>query len=564
MKRVTNLLSIIVLMIASACNSEQVTLSQDLPLTYSIQSRSKNSSLSLPVGSQILLNAHGGIEIENQIFTYNGSTWEDGNDYHWTNSEETTNIIALYPTYSNNDYTQSYLYSTGELADVLVAQMRCSEKEAILLQFEHLFSLFTVNINETLLESIQSIQLAVPAKVDYISPQEGTFSLTEEPHIITRSNTGTDSYSFIVPPMEASILTLTFFMKDNSIHRMDLNPHTFLSGRKYECNVLKTDHRPGISNAEQLIAFSQLINESYKGNEYTLADFGEDINGEWVYSLLNDIELTTKDCDQLEPIGNHTDTPFQHTFDGKGHVISNLRYKAYNGYGGLFGRIAETATIKNLKIKNASGPLKVGEYKSGGVGLIAGRSYGTIFNCHVTDSRISNEECLYIGGIVGYAEGKIINCSVNNTTMESSNGSSGAIAGCLNNGIVINNYSSNNTSSEKTTHNGGICGYAQSSIITNCYTYANHNVKGHVVGTGKNNTTVTYCYCDQGPVVYSYNKGDCIIDLNYKYYEDFTATSNNIPVYQLLNQWIETQTTYAGPFIQWKEDSILPALFVNQ
>ena len=149
MKRVTNLLSIIVLMIASACNSEQVTLSQDLPLTYSIQSRSENSSLSLPVGSQILLNAHGGIEIENQIFTYNGNTWENGNDYHWNNSKETTNVIALYPTYPNNNYTLSQLYSNGELEDILMTQKTYSPKEAIQLQFEHLFSLFTINIEET-------------------------------------------------------------------------------------------------------------------------------------------------------------------------------------------------------------------------------------------------------------------------------------------------------------------------------------------------------------------------------------------------------------------------------
>ena len=562
MRRVTNLLSIILLMIASACNSEQVTLSQDLPLSYSILSRSENSSLSLPAGSQILLNAHGGIEIENQIFTYNGDTWENGNEYHWTNSEETTNIIALYPTYSNNDYTQSNLYSTGELDDVLIAQMRCSEKEAILLQFEHLFSLFTVNIDETLLESIQNIQLAVPAKVNYISPQEGTFSLTEEPHIITRSNTGTDSYSFIVPPMEASILTLTFFMKDNSIHRLDLNPHTFFSGRKYECNVLKTDHRPGISNAEQLIAFSQLINESYKGNKYTLADFGEDINGEWVYSLLNDIELTTEDCDQLEPIGNHTDTPFQHTFDGKGHVISNIKFKAYNGYGGLFGKISETATIKNLNINYGSGPQKAGDYKSGGVGLIAGRSYGTISNCHVTDSELSNEECLYIGGIVGYTEGEIINCSVKNTTIESSNGSLGVIAGYLNNGIVLNSYSSNNTTLGKASHNGGICGFAQNVSITNCYIYSNQNVKGQIIGTG-NTATVTYCYCDQSPIIYSYNKEDCNLNKNYKYNDHFITTATSTPVYQALNQWIDTQTTYTSSFIQWKADTTLPAEFIT-
>lgn len=559
MKRVTNLLSIIVLMIASACNSEQVTLSQDLPLTYSIQSRSENSSLSLPVGSQILLNAHGGIEIENQIFTYNGDTWENGNDYHWTNSEETTNIIALYPTYPDNDYTQSNLYSTGELDDILIAQMRCSEKEAILLQFEHLFSLFTVNIDETLLESIQNIQLAVPAKVDYISPQEGTFSLTEEPHTITRSNTGTNSYSFIIPPIEACTLTLTLFMKDNTIHQMVLNPHTFLSGKKYECNIVRLDSSPGIRTAEDLIAFSQLINKTYKGNK-TLDDFGEQVNGEMIFSLCNDIELTEEDCNRLEPIGYHTDIPFSDTFDGKGHTISNLKVKAQNGYGGLFGKVNSSATIKNLNVDNCLGAIIVGDISSG-MGIIAGRCYGSISNCHITHSTLSNNDCFYTGGISGYTHGSIINCSVRNSTLEASLGSLGIITGYLYGGNVINNYSCNNIVNNKTTHNGGICGYAQNGTLTNCYVYSNDNVKGHIIGTG-DHATIKNSYCDQLPFI-NKNAGGCTFGGNYQYTTSFTATSNNIPVYQLLNQWIESQETNPSIYIHWKADSVLPAVFVT-
>ena len=395
MRRVINLLSVIVLMIAYACNSEQVSLSQDLPLTYNILSRSENSSTSLPSGSQILLNAHGGIEIDNQLFTYNGSTWENGNDYHWTNSEETTDVIAFYPTYPNNHYTLSHLYSDGELEDILMARKTYSRKETILLQFEHLFSLFTINMEKTLLENLQDIRLTVPAKVESIDPQEGTFSLTEEPHTITRSNTGTNSYSFIIPPIEACTLTLTLFMKDNTIHQMVLNPHTFLSGKKYECNIVRLDSSPGIRTAEDLIAFSQLINKTYKGNK-TLNDFGKQVNGEMIFSLCNDIELTEEDCNRLEPIGYHTDIPFSDTFDGKGHTISNLKVKAQNGYGGLFGKVNSSATIKNLNIDNCLGAIIVGDISSG-MGIIAGRCYGSISNCHITHSTLSNNDCFYTG-----------------------------------------------------------------------------------------------------------------------------------------------------------------------
>ena len=140
MKRVKNILLAIVLIIANACNSEQAPLSNRYPLTCSIQSRSENTPLSLPIGSQILLNAQGGLDIQNEIFTYNGSTWENENDYQWTNPEEEGHIIALYPTYPNNEYSLTNLYSTEELADVLIAQKTYEGKENITLQFKHLFS----------------------------------------------------------------------------------------------------------------------------------------------------------------------------------------------------------------------------------------------------------------------------------------------------------------------------------------------------------------------------------------------------------------------------------------
>lgn len=558
MKRVKKILIVIVLLITHACNSEQAILSNHSSLTFSIQSRSENLSLFLPYGSQILLNAQGGIEIENGIFTYNGSTWENEDNGHWNKPKKETRIIALYPTYHDNHYTQANLYSKGELEDILIARKTYSEREDIVLQFEHLFSLFTINIEETLLENLQAIQLTVPFKVDYLSPQEGTFSITEETHIITQENTGRNSYSFIIPPAEACILTLTLIMKDNTIHQTDLNSHTFLSGIQYECNVLKLDSRPGIRTAEDLISFSQLINRTYKGNK-TLADFGKQVNGEMVYSLLNDIELTEEDCDRLEPIGYHTDIPFLNTFDGEGHTISNLRFKTQNGYGGLFGKINSNATIKNLNIDNCLGAIKVGD-NSSGLGIIVGRCYGTISNCHVTNSTLSNDESFYTGGICGYTNGDIINCSVKNITLGASLGSLGIITGYLNEGNIMNSYSCNNTVNKKTTHNGGICGYAQNGTLRNCYIYSNQNVKGQFIGTGKK-ASILNCYCDQTPLIND-NIGDCTYDKNYKYTTNFTATSSNTPIYQLLNQWIESQDTETSTFIRWQADSTLPAVFV--
>lgn len=559
MRRVKNILFILWLILANACDSEQVTLSNQLPLTCSIQSRSENTPLSLPDGSRILLNAQGGLDIENEIFTYNGNTWENENDYRWTPPEEETHIIALYPTYPNNDYSLTNLYSTGELDDVLIAQKTYPGKENIALQFEHLFSSLTINIEEILLESMKEIQLTIPIKVNYISPQEGTFSIIEETNIITRNNNGANSYSFIIPPMEACTLTLTLIMQNNIIHEAELSPHTFQSGVQYECNVIQLNSRPGIRTADDLISFSQLINGTYEGNN-TLANYGEHVNGEMVYSLLNDIELTKEDCEKLELIGHHTNIPFKDIFDGKEHTISNLELKAYNGYSGLFGIIDSTATIKNLNINNCLGLTKVGD-NSHGIGIIVGRSYGTISNCHITNSTLSNDKSFYTGGISGYTTGKIINSSIENTTITSSVGSSGIITGYLFKGEIINCYSCNNTASEKTTHNGGICGYALNGSIINCYIYSNNNVKGQILGTG-DKATVTNCYCDRIPLINENNK-NCTATGNHKYTTNFTATENNTPIHELLNLWINTQTTYKDTFIHWKEDSTLPAAFIT-
>ena len=560
MKRVKNILLAIVLIIANACNSEQANLSNHYPLTCSIQSRSENTSLSLPIGSQILLNAQGGLDIQNEIFTYNGSTWENENDHQWTNPEEEGHIIALYPTYPNNEYSFTNLYSTGELADVLIAQKTYQGKENITLQFKHLFSSLTIHIDETLLESIKDIQLTIPVKVNHISPQVGTFSIIEETHIVTQENHGEKTHSFIIPPAEACILTLTLIMQDNTIHKHELNPHTFLSGVQYECKVLKADQRPGIRNAEQLIAFNQLINGSYKENKYTLADFGEEINGEMVYRLLADITLTEEDCNKLEPMGIYTSYPFTGTFDGEGHTITNLEFKAYKGCGGFFGKIEENATIQNLNIENARGPIEKSDSEPR-IGFIVGQCNGKIFNCHVTNSYLLETEANYSGGIAGSTNNKIINCSVRNSTLAPTANSSGTIAGYLYKGEITNCYSSNNTVSGKSTYNGGICGFALNGTITNCYVYTNENVKGQFIDYASS-TTLTKCYYDISKSTLALIKTpkNCTTNSNYIYKTNFMATSDSIPVYQLLNQWIGNNTTY----LQWKADTTLPAIFITQ
>lgn len=540
-----------------SCNFEQTPLST-VPFSNSqIQSRGTEESQYLPTGSQILVSANGGLQIDNGIFTYNGNHWESEDNFNWTNPQEETKITALYPVYNDKKYTNSNLYTHNLLEDVLIAQNSISGKEIVNLQFRHLFSLLTLHIEDALLENLKEVQLTAPVQVSDIH-SNGTFTLTEKSFISSQAHNGTPDYKFIIPPQEESILILCLVMNDQTSYTTHLNSHTFLSGMKYECNIHSLEETPGIHTAEDLIIFSQIINQTYKGSR-KWTDFGKEVDGKRVFYLLNDIALTEEDCKLLAPIGEDFNVPFTDTFDGKGHTISNLRFKAYNGYGGLFNIVETTGKIKDLHIDNSSGPIVEGGYKSG-IGFIAGACYGEISNCHVTNSTLSTDENTDIGGIAGVLTGQIINSSVAycKLTATSSESLLGGISGNVGSGKIINCCTYQNTISGKGNNRGGITGQLYNSTLTNCYVYKNSydsyaTGKGMMVGYGYK-STISYCYHDKTPLVKG--ESNCTTRESYVYTTQFTATDNKTPVYQLLNQWITNDI-----YTKWKESPTLPAIF---
>lgn len=557
MERVQNISVFFLLVWFCSCNLEQTPSPLPSSLHGKILSRGINDSQSLPAGSQILLSANGGLKIDREIFTYNGNRWEGEYRFEWTNPQEETNITAFYPVYDDKQYTSHHLYAHNQLEDVLIAQSTLGEKEVINLQFKHLFSLLTIHLEPALLENLTEVRLTTPSQVSEIH-DDGTFTLTAESFTGSLPYNGTPDYRFIIPPQEESILTLSLVMNDHTVCTTPFQPHTFSSGMKYECNIHPAETSSGIRTAEDLIIFSQIINETYKGSK-SWTDFGEEINGKRVFYLLSDIALTEEDCQRLSPIGDHSRTPFTDTFDGKGHTISNLQFKAYNGYGGLFSIIEETGAVKNLHIDTSSGPIVEGGYKSG-IGFIAGACYGEISNCHVTNSTLSTDENTDIGGIVGVLTGQVINSSVAycKLTATSSENLLGGISGNVGNGKIINCCTYQNTISGKSNNRGGITGQLYNSTLTNCYVYKNSydsyaTGKGMMVGYGYK-STISYCYHDKTPLIKG--ESNCTTRESYVYTTQFTATDNKTPVYQLLNQWITNDI-----YTKWKESPTLPAIF---
>ena len=152
---------------------------------------------------------------------------------------------------------------------------------------------------------------------------------------------------------------------------------------------------------EELGKFENTVNDTINNvtlrisDEKGLKDFASEVNGGKSFAgetivLQSDINLSEEE--NWTPIGTK-EHPFAGTFDGGGHIISNLTTDAEKEYQGLFGY--STGTIKNIGIE--SGAVKGKSYVGGIVAVALGR----IENCYnkanisVTDS--SRESTLTYG-----------------------------------------------------------------------------------------------------------------------------------------------------------------------
>lgn len=557
MKRILLHIPILLFVLVSACHTEQVEFSHALSSTYPILSRGGTEEASLANGSQILLNASGGLSVENGIFTYNGSSWSNGQELHWTDESMETTITALYPTYTDNRYTSENLYAKGMLEDILIAQETLPEKGEINLQFKHLFSSLTLFIEPTLDANIQELALSVPVQVEAVSASDGTFSLTDQTHTVVQSRNDSHAYSFILPPCDDCTLSLRITWKDRNVKDVPFSPHTFQSGTRYECNITSTDSRPGIRTADDLIDFSRLIN-GYEPITVgkTLDDFGEMINGVMTYRLLADIVLTEEDCAKLCPIGeddgySNTDTYFSDTFDGEGHTISNLmlsdRISNVTGDSGLFSHVEETGIVKNVHINNAS---SVTSPICKFIGIIAAYNNGIIDNCSVTNSTLYSIKEGRIGTISAVSEGVITNCySYNNNLYGTETTYIGGIAAMANN-MIVNCYSYKNnfipgSDSDKIGSMVGATTGNKLLNIRNCYIYHNNSNWYSAIGLGKKASIKSFYYNKGNLTGEKIDKPTQDVEI-YDTYFKFDGKH----ISTLLNNWIET-TGKADDYINY-------------
>jgi filamentous hemagglutinin family protein len=156
------------------------------------------------------------------------------------------------------------------------------------------------------------------------------------------------------------------------------------------------------------------------------------------------------------PIGTFT-TPFTGTFDGLGHVISNLNINRTTTSGvGLFGYGGKGATIRNLGLTGDS----IYGYGLAG-GLVGNLSYGTVSNSYANGS-VGGAKAS-VGGLIGYsAYSTVINSYA--TGNVSGTSSIGGLIGFNHNGSsVSNSYAAANVTGSSSV--GGLLGANVGSVV---------------------------------------------------------------------------------------------------
>lgn len=224
-----------------------------------------------------------------------------------------------------------------------------------------------------------------------------------------------------------------------------------------------------ISTAAELAWVAQQVNKENGNNTFS----GKTVK------LANDIDLGNQNW---TPIGSTSTKSFKGTFDGDGHVISNMKVTSAtegnnnDAYAGLFGYV-NSSHIQNLGVKGEINITTDKDLYVGGIaGRITGRTSGYIDNCYTdvtikTTATGSYKSCS-IGGIVGNDNSSNIinNCySIGNVACTGSSDNSYSVGGIAGVGNLQYCYATGAVTGENTGTGyifvGGIAGYGK---ISNC------------------------------------------------------------------------------------------------
>ncbi len=249
-----------------------------------------------------------------------------------------------------------------------------------------------------------------------------------------------------------------------------------------------------IGDLEDLVKLRTLVNGGQTGEGST-------------FVMCDDIDMSS--IDNWTSIGAFNTEEFKGTFDGNGHVISNLKGNSF--------MYQMAGTIKNLGMENVNvsgnhaggiaGLLRgtvsnswvIGSVQSiyNGGGGIAGKNenHGSVINKCWFKGTVSSSS-VTVGGILGFANNRcqITNCFVEGD-ITANNAAAGGIVGS--GAYIIKNCSFKGNVTSQNSVAGGIGGCHYNTIspnISNCYTegtVSGKNGAGGIFGTVNDNSNLT-------------------------------------------------------------------------
>ena len=346
--------------------SKEISVPLDgISLINNSLSRSNSISL-LSQGAEISFFSRNGLESNGEILTYNGSYWEGETKMKWEEGQHDAFVKAYYPPLP--DTPEEFYNSEGQLNDVLIAQGNYPAYNPICLEFKHLFSKITFQIDSNLNNSLESFIITPLINLTGIEPYQARLETvsfanttdTEEAHQLCYSYSPDGLYTVILPSGEGISVNVQIHTKDKRNFQKQLTNMKCEQGHAYLCKLGKKDNHIGIYTAEDFIAFTHLINnQPYKNR--SLNEFGITKNGQTTYYLKNNITFTDNDQREVMQIGCHLNTNseidngFKDTFDGQGHYLANflIRPDSYS-FSGLFQKILPDGIVKSLTLKRSN------------------------------------------------------------------------------------------------------------------------------------------------------------------------------------------------------------------
>lgn len=408
--------------------------------------------------------------------------------YYWTNHNNIT-VTAWWP-YTAGETTPPAVkvkanQSTQkdfEGSDLIVADGQTVTYGSPTLRFTHRTARVTIVLTDYT-KGLASVQLT------------GLSTEGDNPDIIVPYDKGSNTYTAIVAPQSVAagttFITCTFTNGKTFVYKMK-NATDWQAGGEYTYTVslaaakdlgytIESNGSYTVYNADGLMNVAELVNGGKT-----------DIN----ITLDKNIDLTGKDW---TPIGTDYDNLYKGTFDGGGHTITGLTVTTNDRFVGLFGRLGEAGTVKNVVME---GIQITSNHMFGNTGGVAGYSDGTIENCSVSGS-VSGT--LYVGGVVGDQWGASITGCSSSATVKGTR-YVGGVAGGTNAGATLTAcYATGNVTIEidpaKNIAGGSLVGMNAGSSLLACYATGNVTSTGSSTGNvhiggflGNNYTTVTACY----------------------------------------------------------------------